>query len=155
MKVGDRMNELFVRQATIEDLNEVTILFNEYRIFYGQETDLEGAKQFLLDRFEHSQSIIFVVTENHQFIGFTQLYPSFSSVSMKRSWILNDLFVVETCRGNGVARLLLEAAKKFTTQTNAKGISLSTSISNERAQSIYERYGFEKENEFFHYYLTI
>lgn len=147
------MTSFIIKQATIEDLNEVATLFNAYRIFYGQESDLEGVKQFLFDRFEHRDSIIFVVLDKNQFVGFTQLYPSFSSVSMKRSWLLNDLFVLEGNRGNGIARLLLQSAQQYAEQTKAKGISLSTSINNEKAQMLYERYGFEKDNEFFHYYL--
>ncbi|WP_234410612.1 GNAT family N-acetyltransferase [Caldalkalibacillus mannanilyticus] len=150
-------NPLIVRQATIEDLEEVAILFNEYRIFYKQKSDLEGARQFLFERFEHCESILFIATDtelNRQ-VGFAQLYPSFSSVSMERSWILNDLYVALEYRRRGVAQLLLDSVKSFAKKTKAKGIGLSTAIDNERAQRIYERNGYKKDEKFFHYYLNL
>lgn len=73
-------------------------LFDAYRQFYGQTPDLEGARQFLFERLQGGESVIFAVMEGENALGFTQLYPSFSSVSMKPIWILNDLFVVEKAR---------------------------------------------------------
>jgi ribosomal protein S18 acetylase RimI-like enzyme len=152
------MNQsLFVSLATIDDLEQLASLFNEYRIFYKQESDVEKARDFLFDRIENRESVIFVIKDYEQnvTIGFTQLYPSFSSISMKRSWILNDLYVLEAYRGRGAAQRLLEAARDYAEQTNAKGLALSTAIDNERAQQIYERNGYERDNEFYNYYLTI
>jgi ribosomal protein S18 acetylase RimI-like enzyme len=148
---------LAVSQATIDDLEQLASLFNEYRIFYKQGSDVEKARVFLFDRIENKESIIFVVKdcERNIAIGFTQLYPSFSSISMKRSWILNDLYVLEAHRGRGAAQRLLDTARDYAKQTNAKGLALSTAIDNERAQQIYERNGYERDNEFYNYYLTI
>jgi ribosomal protein S18 acetylase RimI-like enzyme len=150
-------NSLVISQATIKDLEELVILFNEYRIFYKQESDIEKARIFLFDRFEHRESVIFLAKDHelNKVIGFTQLYPSLSSVSMKRSWILNDLYVLERYRGRGVAQLLLESARDYAKQTKAKGLALSTAIDNEKAQRIYERNGYKKDQEFFHYYLSV
>jgi ribosomal protein S18 acetylase RimI-like enzyme len=148
---------LAVSQATIDDLEQLASLFNEYRIFYKQGSDVEKARAFLFDRIENRESVIFVVKdcERNIAIGFTQLYPSFSSISMKRSWILNDLYVLEAHRGRGAAQRLLDTARDYAKQTNAKGLALSTAIDNERAQQIYERNGYERDNEFYNYYLTI
>jgi ribosomal protein S18 acetylase RimI-like enzyme len=150
-------NAFIVSQATIHDLDALVVLFNEYRIFYKQPSDMERAKAFLFERFEHSESILFSVkeTEANQTIGFVQLYPLFSSISMKRSWVLNDLYVLETYRGRGVAQLLIDAAVEFAIQTKAKGLALSTAIDNGNAQRIYERNGFKKDDVFFHYYLSL
>jgi ribosomal protein S18 acetylase RimI-like enzyme len=152
------MNNTFeIVQANIEDLEPLTVLFNEYRIFYQQHSDLEGARSFLFNRIAHRESILFLVRdrEMNTAVGFTQLYPSFSSISMKRSWILNDLFVTEAYRGRGAAQLLLDTAKEYAEQTHAKGLALSTAIDNERAQAIYERNGYKRDDEFYSYYLTL
>jgi ribosomal protein S18 acetylase RimI-like enzyme len=148
---------LIIKMGTIENLDEIAILFNEYRIFYGQKSDLEGARTFLFDRFEHRESIIFIAIESqfNKLIGFTQLYPSFSSVSMKRSWILNDLYVLEEYRKQGVAKQLMAAAETFAKQTKAKGLGLSTAISNVRAQRLYDNSGYKRDNEFYHYYRSV
>ncbi|MGF7050621.1 ribosomal protein S18 acetylase RimI-like enzyme [Paenibacillus sp. DS2015] len=145
-----------VNQSTIEDLHEISELFNEYRIFYGQESNVEQALKFLFERFEHRESIIFVVRDvsENNIVGFTQLYPVFSSVSMERSLILNDLYVTQEYRKQGVAQLLLDEAKKYAKQIKAKGLALSTAIDNQQAQRLYERNGYTKDQQYYHYYLS-
>jgi len=145
-----------VNQSTIKDLKELSVLFNQYRIFYGQESDLKQAYNFLFDRYEHRDSIIFVVRESGRniIIGFTQLYPVFSSISMERSLILNDLYVLQEYRKQGIGQLLLDEAKRYAKQIKAEGLELSTAIDNEQAQRLYERNGYIKDEKFYHYYLS-
>ena len=101
------MSPFVTRQATIQDLDQLVQLFDQYRIFYEQESDKEAVTEFIWNRFEHSESIFFLTIhrETGEAAGFTQLYPSFSSVSMQRIWVLNDLFVDEKFRGNQVGGL--------------------------------------------------
>lgn len=113
-------------QATIEELGEVSNLFNLYRMFYQQESDLEGAKNYIKKRIENKESVIFVVKDKQNYVGFTQLYPTFSSISMKRAWVLNDLYVDTKARKQGVGELLLHKAKEYAIETDAKSINLET-----------------------------
>lgn len=89
------MNAVTVRQATLSDLDALVPLFDGYRQFYGRASDAQAVRVFLLDRFNHGESALFIAVEGQTPIGFTQLYPSFSSVSLARTFILNDLFVQE------------------------------------------------------------
>lgn len=143
-------------EATINELELIAPLFNKYRIFYKQSSNLQGAKDFLAERLLNNQSVIFLACNNEKTaaFGFTQLYPTFSSVSMRSSWILNDLFVAEDARKQGIATQLLEAAKQFAKQSGAKGLALETGRENTNAQRLYESIGYEKD-ETIHYYLTI
>lgn len=95
------------------------------------------------------------ISANGRIVGFTQLYPGFSSVSMKRVWILNDLFVDEGYRGQGVAKSLMSAAENFARETECARIVLVTQISNVAAQSLYESRGYAKDEEFYHYALRL
>lgn len=147
--------QMDILQAKIKDLDEVAKLFNSYRMFYGQDSDLESARTFLKERMENEQSIIFVVKEGEKYVGFTQLYPSFSSVSMKRVWILNDLYVDLDARKQGVGEMLLQKAKAFAIETGAKSLSLSTAKNNDSAQRLYEKNGYKRDSEFYHYELYI
>lgn len=152
------MSELCtVRQATTEDLDHLADLFDHYRIFYNQASNPEGAKLYLSERIELKESVIFIAIDNRTdaIIAFTQLYPSFSSISMQRAWILNDLYVTENYRGQGIARLLLDMAKSHAKETKSKGLSLSTALDNEVAQKLYERNGFVRDEEFYHYDLNV
>lgn len=149
--------EMVVLQATIHDLDDAVELFNSYRTFYGQVPDRDGARQFLFDRLEHRESVLFLARNaaTNEAVGFVQLYPLFSSVSMKRVWVLNDLYVKDAYRGQAVGKRLLAAAKAFATATKAKSLELSTHVGNTRAQALYGLHGYVKDEEFHHYYLTL
>lgn len=141
--------------ACKEQIENLAVLFDQYRIFYKQSSNLQAAKKFLEDRFQNNDCVIFTAIDNGQIVGFTQLYPSFSSVSMKRIWILNDLFVKEAYRRRGVAKLLISAVKKYGHKTGALRIVLATQISNIAAQKLYESCGYAQDEEFYHYALLL
>ncbi|MGG0179070.1 GNAT family N-acetyltransferase [Gottfriedia acidiceleris] len=144
-----------VVRAKSEHITEVANLFDQYRMFYKQESNLNGAIDFITERINSKDSVIFLVKEENQSMGFTQLYPSFSSVSMKKLWILNDLYVTETARQKGVAQLLLNAAKKFAIESKAKALDLQTAIDNKSAQALYEKNGYLVDKEFLSYSLNL
>lgn len=141
--------------ASVEHLEALSVLFDQYRVFYQQTSNLDAARIFLRKRFDNCDSIIFAASEGDEIIGFTQLYPSFSSVSLKRVWILNDLFVAFSHRRKGVARLLMAAAKQYAMDTEAIRIILATQQSNHAAQVLYESLGYEKDEVFDHYSLRL
>src|SRR5262245_6619275 len=141
---------MIVRQAKKKDLDQLSILFDKYRIFYKQRSDVKGSKEFLKKRMKRNESVIFVAEERKQLIGFTQLFPIFSSVSMQRTWLLNDLFVNESSRGKGAAPALLNVAKEFGAETNSKWLLLQTAADNLTAQKVYEKNGWVKETDFFY-----
>jgi len=143
-----------VYQPEIKHLESIATLFDQYRVFYGQRSDLASARRFLQERLQNRDSVIFVASDMH-IVGLTQLYPSFSSISMQRIWILNDLFVAATHRKKGIARLLLKTAKQHAQETGAVRIILATQISNISAQTLYESVGYIKDEEFYHYSLRV
>ncbi|RFB14792.1 GNAT family N-acetyltransferase [Bacillus sp. HNG] len=142
-------------QATIEDLEGVSNLFNSYRMFYQQNSDLEGAMTYIKARMESNESVIFVAKDKANYVGFTQLYPTFSSISMKRAWILNDLYVDSKARKQGVGERLLQKAKEYALETGAKSLSLSTAPDNHTAQRLYEKNGYKRDSQFYHYELEL
>ncbi|MGM0876755.1 MAG: GNAT family N-acetyltransferase [Bacillota bacterium] len=144
-----------IYQATLKDINHVTSLFNEYRIFYGQQSNTEGAKAFIEQRMKMKESVIYLAMDHENPTGFVQLYPIFTSVGMKRKWLLNDLFVAETYRRHGVGRALMKRVKEFALETNAAGILLETTKDNRNAQALYESLGYVKEDSVFFYNLCL
>ena len=137
--------------ATEKNIEQLTQLFDGYRMFYKQPSNLKAAREFLLDRFQKKDSVVFMVMDKDGgALGFTQLYPLFSSVSMQRTYVLNDLFVSELARGRGVGAALMEHAKKFARATGSKGLTLETSVDNP-AQKLYHRMGWVKDTEVNHY----
>jgi GNAT superfamily N-acetyltransferase len=142
-------------EATRYHVDLVAPLFDAYRQFYKQPPDLEGARDFIRERILLGESVIFLALEGPAPVGFTQLYPSFSSESMKRLWVLNDLFVVPEARRLGVAKALMERARQLAVETKAKGLVLETAIGNFNAQRLYESLGWIRDKEFYRYYRMV
>lgn len=143
--------ELRVFRASLDHLDALVPLFDDYRSFYEQKRDVEGARVFLEERMSTNESVVFIALYAGTAVGFTQLFPSFSSVSMQRLWILNDLYVVREWRGRRIGERLLEAASNLARTSGAKGVQLETAVVNVSAQRLYERYGYERDTEFHHY----
>ncbi|MDA7980584.1 MAG: GNAT family N-acetyltransferase [Pirellulales bacterium] len=149
------MSKLEVIRAKVAYLDGLSELFDGYRRYYQQESNLAAAREFLTERLHNDESVIFLALSEGKPIGFTQLYPSFSSVSMRRIWILNDLFVAEDARRSGAGGALMETARRHAEETNAKGLVLATAHDNLAAQSLYERLGWKRDQEFLHYELLV
>lgn len=142
---------IHIRKATIEDLKSLAKLFDGYRVFYNQKSDLIAAEKFLKDRMENEESIIFIAENENHMLGFTQLYPTFSSVSLERVFILNDLFVKPDARGKGVGKAILNHSQGWIIRQGHKGLSLETASDNP-AQKLYEQEGWSRDEGFYHYF---
>ena len=137
-------------------------LFDKYRVFYKQQSDLALAKDFVQARLDNNESVIFValIGDNDKLkpIGFTQLYPKYSSVRTVKNWILNDLYVDAEYRKQGIGENLIKTVMNFAKEHNAKFVELSTAVDNYTAQNLYEQIGFEKQNpdnEFYTYRISL
>ena len=149
------MNQIIVKQADLTDIEALVPLFDSYRVFYGRNSDLEAARDFLTARLEKNESVIFIAQETATAVGFVQLYPCFSSVSIARTFILNDLFVTPESRRKGVGRLLLSAAVDYTKTRNTIRLTLSTEVTNETAQALYESTGWIRNEQYYTYDFTV
>ena len=145
-----------IRHATAADAALVATLFDAYRQFYGKPAEPELALRFIGERLAKGDSAIFIATGEHgEALGFTQLYPSFSSVSAGRIFILNDLFVAPQARRGAVGRKLLDAAAAFGRAQGALRLSLSTARANAGAQALYESMGWARDEDYFEYSLAL
>ncbi len=141
-------------RAGLENLDVLAELFDDYRQFYGQRSDLPGAKRFLEARLTAQESVVFLALRDGGAVGFVQLYPCFTSIGMKPIWILNDLFVAARARRAGVGQSLLKAAHEYARSSGAARLQLSTAKDNQAAKALYEAFGYRK-TEFDEYELGI
>ena len=137
---------LSTRRAGPQDLDALAVLFDAYRGFYGQPSDVARARDWLRTRMRVGESVVLVAERGGGIVGFIQLYPMFSSVRTERTWILNDLFVSEAARRGGVARALLDAAVEFARASGAAGISLETTRDNASARALYRAAGWSEDD---------
>lgn len=139
-----------IEQVTRETIHWVAPLFDGYRQFYGQPGDEQAARQFLSERISKGESIIFIATINEEPAGFVQLYPIFSSIALQRAYILNDLYVAQRFRQQGVGKNLMKESFAYCEKHNARFVALETAQDNIQAQKLYEQMGMNQE-EMLHY----
>lgn len=138
-----------IKRISLAESDLVIDLFDQYRVFYKKETDIKQAERFIKERLAKNESVIFVALEVEKGytipVGFTQLYPKYSSVSAVKNWILNDLYVAHNYRKRGIGDMLIRTAMSFAKSDGATFVQLETAVDNYSAQSLYEGIGFKKE----------
>lgn len=145
-----------VRRAGAADLPFVAPLFDAYRVFYKQASDVAGAHAFLAERLRLNESVILLAElEGLGVAGFTQLYPAFTSVGLRRLWYLNDMYVAPEARRRGVSTALLEAARRHGLETGAARLVLTTELDNLAAQATYEAHGWKRDERYYTYELPL
>lgn len=141
-----------VRRSTLDDLDQLVLLFDAYRRFYGQQTDLAVARRFLSERLSRNESVVLIAEDpNGVAIGFAQLFPSFSSILAAPIYLFHDLFVSPDARRHGVGMMLLKAAAETARAAGAVRLELATAITNDPARKLYEKLGWTRDDEFYVY----
>lgn len=145
-----------IARATPADLDDAARLFDAYRVFYRQPGDPAGAREFIAARLRDGDSVILLARlADGAAAGFVQLYPSYSSVSMRRIWILNDLYVDAAARRHGVGAALMAEAEAFARATGAGRLELTTERINTTAQRLYAASGYELDQVFLKFTRTL
>jgi GNAT superfamily N-acetyltransferase len=142
-----------VSRATLSDLADLHGLVERYRAFYKQPEN-DKTLSFLEERIGKEEAIAFIARVEGQAVGFTLLYPTFSTVSLSHIWLLNDLYVEESSRGKGIASELMEVAESAAKSAGATRVFLRTANDNLPAQSLYEGRNWVKDEVFRRYDLV-
>ena len=139
-------------EAKKENINQVGKLFDLYRQFYKYKSNVHESTNYISERISNNESIIFLaLTENNNSAGFVQLYETFGSLHLGKIIILYDLYVKEEFRKHGIGKKLMAKSEEYAKSIGAKGIELSTAKDNLSAQSLYEKIGYTKDEEFLTY----
>ncbi len=149
------MTAIQIIEAEAPQVDVVARLFDAYRVFYRQPSDMAAARRFMAERFDRGDSVVFLALADEAPAGFAQLYPSLSSVAMRPIWILNDLFVAPEFRGRGVGRRLMDRCRELATASGAVRVELTTERTNTTAQALYESVGYVRDDVFYKYLLTV
>ena len=149
------MSTFTARRATLDDLDALAPLFDAYRRFYEQPGDVALASAYLHARLERDESVILVAEGDGALLGFCQLYPTWCSVAAAQIFVLYDLFVDDGVRRGGVGRALMRAAQAFGREAGAVRLDLSTARTNARAQALYESLGWQRDDVYLTYSLSL
>jgi ribosomal protein S18 acetylase RimI-like enzyme len=146
---------LRVDRAGPEQLEEASELFQGYLQFYKKVVEPDAARHFIAERLRKQDSVFYIAWRGDVALGFVQLYPSFASLSLAPSWILNDLYVAPIARSHGAGSALMQAAQALGISTGAAEIFLQTARDNTIAQRLYELLGYQRDDEFLVYTLSL
>jgi GNAT superfamily N-acetyltransferase len=143
-------------RADASHLEKIAPLFDAYRGFYGQPSNLPQSRNFIAERIARDESVIFFAQDNSgEALGFVQMFPTFSSIDAHRTWLLGDLFTAPAARGKGVGTLLMNTARDFARLMGAKGMTLETATDNHSAQGLYEALGWVRDTGYYTYCLDL
>jgi len=146
---------MVIKRVQIADIGTLAPLFDAYRIFYGKTSNIDQCNAYLNERFAQQEAEAYIAFDNDIPIGFTLLYPFFSSVNCAKVVVLNDLYVDESHRSKGVARSLIDEVKTYAQNIGALRVELGTEVTNLKAQRLYDKYGFKKETDYYYYSLMV
>jgi GNAT superfamily N-acetyltransferase len=143
-------------RADASHLDKIASLFDAYRGFYGQPSNLPQSRDFIAERIARDESVIFFAEgASGETLGFVQMFPTFSSIDAHRTWLLGDLFSAPAARGKGVGTLLMNTARDFARLSGAKGLTLETATDNYSAQRLYESLGYVRDPGYYTYCLDL
>ena len=145
-----------IKKISIDELDDLVNLFDQYMVFYKQPSAPEKHRKYLAERLQNNEATVFVAysTDNKP-VGFVLNYHSFSSVSLGKVLVLNDLFVISSHRKQGVAHNLIDSSLSLAERTGAIRVDLATAKDNFSAQALYEKIGFVKGSQYFSYSLAV
>lgn len=144
-----------ILEATLEHINITSDLFTKYLFFYQKTPNKEICKRYIEDRIKNNESKILIAYIDNEPVGFCQLYFSFSSLSLAKTAILNDLYVESSYRNKGVGKKLIEEAEKFSKNNGYISIQLETEKTNNSAITLYENLGYQTSDSYLHYSKSI
>lgn len=131
------------------DLDALVPLFDAYRVFYKQPSDPALARDYLAMRLGAGEYVGFLARDAAgTAVGFALMSQTFSSVGLKRIWLLNDLFVDPAARKSGAGTALMKAVEDFARATGAGRLDLFTARTNATAQGVYRRAGWSEDADY-------
>ena len=148
------MGSITIRQATENDVDALVEIVKKYREFQGITVqEFRDVKEFISERISKSESTILIAISeaSGSIVGFVQLYPVFSTVSLQKQWLLNDFYVSEEERNSGIGSALMEAVKEYFHGV-AKGFILVTHKTNTGAKRFYDKHGWKTDVFDFYFY---
>ncbi|MFC8502247.1 GNAT family N-acetyltransferase [Pedococcus sp. NPDC057267] len=135
-----------IQRSTVADLPSLLPLLRGYSTFYRtparDEDLLRMAEAFCGDSPDGLQ--LLARTEDGTLVGYATVLWSWDTTSGTRLAVMEDLFVTEAVRGEGVGRALLEACASTARERGCTALAWETAPDNDVAQRLYDATGAER-----------
>jgi GNAT superfamily N-acetyltransferase len=137
-----------IRRVTAHDVGDLLPLMRAYCDFYEvtpADADLLAIIEALIGDPRHEGVQLIARGTDGSATAFATVYWSWSTTDGGRIGVMNDLFVVESARGQGIAEALIETCAAESATHGARQLVWQTAPGNLRAQRVYERVGATRE----------
>jgi GNAT superfamily N-acetyltransferase len=144
--VGAVPAELEIAPIAGEEYEELLPLIAAYQRFYEvADVDEERNRSFFRRFLAPSEDgLLLGARREGRLVGYACLYWHFSSTQAVETVLMNDLYVVDSSRGEGVGRALIEASAEVARERGAASVEWSTAPDNRTAQRLYDATGAER-----------
>ena len=117
-----------------------------YQGFYEAGDIREERNRAFFRRFiaPSDEGMLIGAWRGEELVGYACLYWHFSSTRAVETVLMNDLYVAEEARGEGIGRALIEASAAVAKERGAHHLEWSTRPSNETAQRLYDSLAVER-----------
>jgi GNAT superfamily N-acetyltransferase len=133
-----------IRSAVSDEVDELLPLMRGYCVFYEVNPPDEGLREMARALIaDPEQGSLYVAHQGGRIVGFAALGWKWASTRGARIGVMEDLFVTEDARGNGVADALIERCAERCRERGAPVLEWVTAPDNRRAQRVYDRTGAE------------
>jgi GNAT superfamily N-acetyltransferase len=121
-------------------------MIGAYQRFYGvEDVDVERNRSFFSRFLAPSQDgMLIAAWRGEELVGYACLYWHFTSLVPAETVLLNDLYVEQGSRGQGIGRALIEASAEIARERGAHHLEWATAPDNVTAQRLYDRTGAER-----------
>jgi GNAT superfamily N-acetyltransferase len=133
-------SEVEVEPIRGEQLEALLPLIAAYQRFYEAEAIDDERNRAFFSRFlaPSEDGLLLGAWRDGELLGYACLYWSFTSIVPAETVLMNDLYVTEAARGEGIGRALIEASAAVTRERGAQRLEWATAPSNETAQRLYD-----------------
>lgn len=135
-----------IRPTTTDELAEILPLIAAYQEFYEVE-DIDPARnREFFSRFigSNHSGWLYGAWDGGIPVGFACFYRHKSSLTATGTVLMNDLYVSESARGQGIGRGLIQIGCELARETGSPHLQWATAPDNHRAQALYDSTGAEK-----------
>jgi GNAT superfamily N-acetyltransferase len=138
--------EIRIEPISTEQMETLLPLIAAYQRFYAVEEIDEGRNRAFFSRFLAPSEIgmLLGAWRGEQLLGYACLYWHFTSLVPAETVLMNDLYVTDGHRGEGIGRTLIEASAEVARQRGAHHLEWATAPDNEPAQRLYDSTGAER-----------
>ncbi len=138
--------EVHVEPISADRLKALLPLIAAYQRFYEVEDIDEERNRAFFARFvaPSEDGVLLGAWRDGELAGYACLYWHFTSLAPAETVLMNDLYVAERSRGQGVGRALIEASAAVARERGAHRLEWATQPSNLTAQRLYDRTGAER-----------